>query len=68
MYQCQRIENGKFYLSSTPDQTYIDALAAMKSEFDAKSRTALQLTENFQTEFDGYTSISQKAFQDAANG
>lgn len=66
-FQCQRMENGTFYLEDEPSTEYVTALTALNDAFAAKKATAVQLTANFQTEFDGYTSISQKAFQDAAN-
>ncbi len=66
-FQCQRMENGTLYNEDAPSTEYVTALTALKDAFAAKKTTAVQLTANFQTEFDGYISISQKAFQDAAN-
>lgn len=65
-YQCQRMSDGKFYMSTSPSQEYINAIASIKTDFFAKKETGISLEADFQTEFDAYTAISQKAFLDAS--
>lgn len=65
-YQCQRMDGDEFYMTTNPPQNYVDALAGIKNEFLAKKQDAVNLTANFQTEFDAYMAISQKAFTDAS--
>ena len=64
---CQRMDGDKFYLTTTGTDEYNAQAKQLYSDFTARLEEGIKLTADFNTEFNAYQQISQKAFNDAAN-